>query len=257
VGGYEWAFALNTVSFLAVVAVIAPLSLPRPTSVMSVSTFASIREGFAYVRRERATRAAFTYLGLSNVIVSPFLALIPVFALKVLDEGATATTVLVAGQGIGMVAITLVIGELTARLGHRGVLMLPLYLTPPALAAYALAPTLGLAFAAILVLGMVMGAGFPVVMTIAQLRAPTEVRGRVMGVGLVTVGLCLPLGSLVQGWVADQVGLRATLVGAAVVMAVVLIAIRVFRPGFDAAVAEVSSAPAAAGIERADVVSGS
>jgi hypothetical protein len=36
----------------------------------------------------------------------------------------------------------------------------------------------------------------------------------------------LPLGSLLQGWLADQIGLRATMAGAAIVMATVLVAIR-------------------------------
>ena len=31
IGGFEWAFAINTLSFLAVIAAIAPLRLPPPT----------------------------------------------------------------------------------------------------------------------------------------------------------------------------------------------------------------------------------
>jgi predicted MFS family arabinose efflux permease len=72
-------------------------------------------------------------------------------------------------------------------------------------------------------------------MTITQLRAPAVLRGRVMATGMLTLGTLYPLGSVVQGAVADHIGLRATTAAAAVVLAVLLIALRLFRPGFDRA----------------------
>jgi predicted MFS family arabinose efflux permease len=61
-------------------------------------------------------------------------------------------------------------------------------------------------------------------------------RGRVMSALMVLLGVLYPIGSVVQGWIADGIGLRATTAGAAVILAVTLVALRVLRPGFDAEV---------------------
>jgi hypothetical protein len=52
----------------------------------------------------------------------------------------------------------------------------------------------------------------------------------VLAVNNVILGSLYPLGAVVQGKIADSVGLRATTAGAAVVMAAVLLAVRVTRP---------------------------
>ena len=72
--------------------------------------------------------------------------------------------------------------------------------------------------------------------TIAQLRAPAKLRGRILAVYTVILGSLYPLGSVVQGKVADHIGLRATTAGAAVLILVVLLATRLLRPGITEAI---------------------
>ena len=52
----------------------------------------------------------------------------------------------------------------------------------------------------------------------------------------VILGSLYPLGSIVQGKVADHIGLRATTGGAAVIMLFTLVAARLIRPGITAAI---------------------
>jgi hypothetical protein len=49
--------------------------------------------------------------------------------------------------------------------------------------------------------------------TIGQLRAPAQLRGRVASLLVSVLGTAYPLASIVQGAIADVVGLRATMVG--------------------------------------------
>jgi predicted MFS family arabinose efflux permease len=87
-------------------------------------------------------------------------------------------------------------------------------------------------------------------MTIAQLRAPPELRGRVMSAVLVLLGVLYPIASIVQGAIADQIGLRATTAGAALLLAVGLAAIRLLAPDYDRHLddaGDVAAAPAHAG----------
>jgi hypothetical protein len=85
------------------------------------------------------------------------------------------------------------------------------------------------------VLGFLYMVALSTFTTAAQQRAPDALLGRVLAVNHVVLGVFYPLGALVQGKLADVAGLRATTVAAAVVMAAVLLAWRLVRPGYTSA----------------------
>jgi predicted MFS family arabinose efflux permease len=92
------------------------------------------------------------------------------------------------------------------------------------------APALPLAVVAIFVVGFLYLGSLSSFTTIAQLRAPAALRGRVVSVLMMLIGALYPIGSVVQGAIADEVGLRATTAGAAVLLAVLLLIWRLLRP---------------------------
>ena len=67
--------------------------------------------------------------------------------------------------------------------------------------------------------------------TVVQLRAPFEFRGRVLSLYLVALGVGYPIGSLVEGPLADRFGLPWTTSGAAIVLAAVLAGLFLLAPG--------------------------
>jgi hypothetical protein len=85
-------------------------------------------------------------------------------------------------------------------------------------------------FALFLVGGLYLGA-LSTFSTIAQLRAPASIRGRALAVNTMILGSLYPLGAVIQGKIADGIGLRTTTFGAAAIMAVVLAGTRLLRPG--------------------------
>jgi MFS family permease len=235
-GGYEMAFAVNTVSFLAVIAAIAPLRLPPPTPKEGESIATAIRDGARFSLHEPGIRAVMTYLALNSLLAAPFIALVPAVALKLFDNEADGTAALVTAQGIGAVLMAISLGGLAARFGHRRVLLGAVTFLPVTLILYALAPSLPLAMVAIFFVGAAYLGCLSSFTTVAQLRAPDALRGRVMSALMVLLGILYPLGSILQGLLADQIGLRATTLGAAVLLGIALIVIRLVRPGFDAEV---------------------
>jgi predicted MFS family arabinose efflux permease len=157
---------------------------------------------------------------------------------KVLDNGSTGTAVLVTAQGVGAVAMALWLGALVARSSPRRVLLAMMTLLPPALAMYAYAPNLPLSALALFLVGALYLGALSSFTTIAQLRAPAAIRGRVVAVHTVILGAMYPLGAVVQGKIADSAGLRATTFGSAVVMAAALLLVRAVRPGITSALDE-------------------
>ena len=229
-GGYELAFALNTVSFFAVFAVVASFRLPAPLAIRGTSILGSIAEGARFVRGDAALRFVVTCMALNSLLAAPFIALIPAVALDVFHEEKLGTAVLVTAQGVGAVCMGLALATLFARFGTRRVLLAVLALLPVALVLYALAPTLPLAVVAIFLVGGLYLGSLSSFTTVAQLRAPAELRGRVVSVLMMLIGALYPVGSIVQGAIADEIGLRATTTAAALLLGALLLVWRVLRP---------------------------
>lgn len=232
-GGFTWAFGLNSLSFLAVIVAIAPLRLPDPAPLGPESIRTAISTGFGFVRRDPGLRAVTAYLASNSLLAAPFIALVPAVALKVFDEEKLGTSLLVTAQGAGAVLMALFLGGLSHRVGLRRVVLTALSLLPVALVCYALAPTLAIAAVAIFVVGAAYLGCLSGFNTVAQLRAPAELRGRVASVNMVILGTLYPIGSIAQGWIADSVGLRLTTAATAVGLGVIVLTVRTLRPGFD------------------------
>ena len=68
----------------------------------------------------------------------------------------------------------------------------------------------------------------------AQEHAPDEMRGRVLAVNAFVLGFLYPVGALVQGQLADAVGLRWVTAGSGILLALCVGAVfarRALRPG--------------------------
>jgi predicted MFS family arabinose efflux permease len=240
-GGYGWAFGLNAASFLCVIAAVMLLHLPPPQYDGSTIRRA-IGQGVGYVRRDPGLRVVMGYMLVNTFLAAPFIALVPAMAQIVLDAGSTGTSVLVATQGLGAVAMALSFGNLTLRFGNRRVLLAVLWSLPFALAVYAVMPNLVLAAIAMFFVGFIYLGTLSSFMSIAQLRAPTAIRGRVVSLLMVVLGLLYPLGAVLQGAAGDAIGLRETTIIAAGVMLLALVGMRVLNPGFADAL-ELPAAP--------------
>lgn len=221
-GSYSLAFAINAVSFVGVIVVLTRIRLPPPAAHDGTGVLRAIRDGLGYARRDPTIRKIVGYMALNSLFAAPFIALIPAMAITVLHAGAGGTSTLVTAQGIGAVAMALSLGALAAKVGSARVLNAVLWILPVALVLYGLAPGLAVSALALIAVGFFYLGALSSFMSIAQLRAPRELRGRVMSVLMVLLGSIYPLGALVQGALADRLGLRAVTVGAAVLMLVVL-----------------------------------
>jgi predicted MFS family arabinose efflux permease len=213
-----------------VFAVVASFRLPRPTPAPGVSILGSIRVGARFVRGDPALRFVVGCMALNSLLAAPFIALIPAVALDVFHEEKFGTAALVTAQGVGAVCMGLALAGLFGRLGTRRVVIGVLTLLPIALVLYALAPTLALAMVAIFAVGALYLGSLSSFTTVAQLRAPAELRGRVVSVLMMLIGSLYPIGSIAQGAIADEIGLRATTTAAAVLLGGLLLVWRLLRP---------------------------
>ena len=174
-GSYTWAFAINTVSFGAMLLAVRALRLPPPVpsadGTGAESLWARIRVGARAARAEPGVRAAIGTITLVGLTASPFIALLPAMARVRHDGGAALTSTFVTAQGIGAVAGALVVPSLAERFGRHRLLMAGLVVLPVALTLYGLAPTPGTATVALAVVGATYICVFSGIGAVVQMRA--------------------------------------------------------------------------------------
>jgi MFS family permease len=231
VGSYTWAFGINAASFGAViVALLLVRFRPHPRPREEGTLLSRIVTGARAAAADPGSRTAIILIAVVALLASPFIALVPAMAIKLFHHQAGGTAVLVTAQGIGAVIGALALTPLAARVGRGRLLVADLVLLPLLLALYGLAPTFIVATGALLLVGAAYIGVLAGLNTVVQLRAPEQLRARVLSLYMLALGVIYPIGAIIQGAVADELGLRAVVVGTAVLLLVFLVTFFVIRP---------------------------
>ena len=206
-GGISTALWCNVVSFGAVILAVIAAKLPDRVGVKR-PIFRALADGARFARHHPAMRRMLALMIATILIASPFIAFVSQMATNVFHGTAKATSLLVTAQGIGAVAAAFTLGGLTKRLGVWRLLTGAVLLLGPALVLYAVAPELWVAAIGLALVGLLYGYSFTSFAGVAQQSAPDEMRGRVLAVNSFVLGLLYPIGTLIQGALADTAGLR-------------------------------------------------
>ncbi len=245
---YAVVFGINAASFAAVVAALVMVRLPPALDTgETIGIWTRIVIGAKAAMAEPGCRAAVELIAIVALLASPFIALVPAMSGVVHGHGIgipVSTALLVTAQGIGAVAGALVLPTLAARFGRRAVLRTSLFVLPLLLVLYGLAPTLWWSMVALIA----VGAGYISVLsclnTVVQVRAPAEVRGRVLGIYMVGLGIVYPAGAVLQGLIGDHVGVRAVTVLGALILLGVMAAASALRPSIFTSLGDPTSSAA-------------
>lgn len=230
-GSVAWVLLVNTLSFVAVLLALARVR-EEPRVVASGAPrglWSDILEGVRVSRGDSGIWMAMMALLILAVFISPFIALVPVYALQVFGQDAAAASALIAMQGLGALLASGVVGSLVARWGRERLLEAGLLAVGPVTAVYWLAPTLPMAMGAMLALGAVYLVVTTGLLTRCQERAPREMQARVSGLSMVLLNLGYSAGVWAQGALADRVGVRAVTASAAGMFLVAMLGLRTQR----------------------------
>ncbi len=225
------AFAVNAISFIAVVLALLFVKIPaRVHTDDTKSVRARFAEGIVAARKHRACRNAIILISVVALIGSPFIGLVAAEAVEGLHRKAGGPAVLTTAQGIGAVIGALVLAPLAHRIGHKRLLPLALGAFCIALAAYGAAPTLSLAAVAIMAVGVSYIGILSGLNTVVQVHAPQAERGRILSIYMTCLGVIYPIGLVIEGAIGQAIGVRLVMVLAAALLAFVLIGLRVLSP---------------------------
>src|SRR5262245_21518879 len=220
-GGIGAALWCNAVSFLAVIVCV--LLVPREASSgRRQPVWGALGDGFRFALSNPDMRRMVPLMVITILIGAPFVAFVSQMATVVFDGDERSTSVLVASQGLGAVIGAFTLGWLTHRFGLWMVMAGSIAVLAGALVLYGWAPVLWIAVIGVAGCGFGYGSSFTTFAGLSQSAASEDMRGRALAVNTFILGALYPLGALVQGWLADRLGLKWVTAGSGVALAICL-----------------------------------
>jgi len=229
--GPAWCFALNGITFVAVIVALLLMRIPRfEPKPRTTSAFAELSVGVRYVLSNRVIISLIGSVGLVSVFGGGLLNLLPAWATDVLQGDVTTNGLLVSARGFGALVAGLMLAYMSGRKMRGKMWIVGVILMPVFLFVFAFVRWLPLSLVALLVIGW----SFMMISNnsnaIVQLQVPDDLRGRVMGIYTFIFFGAMPLGALFAGSVAEKIGEPWTVVLGAAFLTVFALAAWFFLP---------------------------
>lgn len=195
-------FALNALSFLAVIVSLLLMHLP-PITPKTYET--SVWEGFTYIGRNLSTLRIVLLIGAASMFAWSVSTLYPAFATQ-FHVGAAGFSRMMSVNGIGAALGGFILATVADRLPRRTVVYGGALLFGAALLVFSFMTHYALALACLVVSGFAMIVFSISCNTKVQEDVPDELRGRVMAVYTLVFQGVLPIGGLEIGFLAQRYG---------------------------------------------------
>jgi MFS family permease len=224
--GPAWCFAINGVSFVAVIVALLLMRIqPIIRPVQQSSIFLDLKEGLRYVFSHSLILSLIGSIGMVSIFGIGMMTLLPAWAKDILHGNVTTNGWLVSARGFGSLVSALMLAYLGNRKFRGKLWTVGAFIMPIMLFGFALIRWLPLALAALVGVGW----SFMMIMNnsnaLMQSNIPDNLRGRVMSVYTLVFFGSMPLGSLFAGALAQKFTEPITvIIGAAALMAMAIAA---------------------------------
>jgi MFS family permease len=205
--GPGWCFAVNGISFIAVIIALAAMHLrPSVETSQHSSTFTALKEGIHYVLYQPIIRALVGLVATTSLFGMSLGTLLPAWSVKVLHGNAATNGLLFSARGVGSLlgALTLATfgrSHMRGKFITVGSLCFPVFI-----AFFALTYWLPLSLLLMVFLGIATIFVVNLANATIQSIVPDSLRGRVMGVYSTIFMGSMPLGALLLGTIAEHAG---------------------------------------------------
>ena len=211
--GVGAAFAVNGISYLAIIAAVSAVRL-KPVGSRSKKpsdVWSELMDGVRYVLDHHTIRGLLIIIAVASILGRGALEMLPAFADAVFQRGSVGLAILTSALGVGAVATGLVLTRSTKWL-NSNVIRVSVIAAGILIAFFGANSTFWLAVAVVTVLGVILSLGGVGSQILIQGLVDEDVRGRVSSLwGMIAFG-GTALGSLVVGSASAAFGLQGTVV---------------------------------------------
>ncbi len=211
--GPGWCFAINGVSFIAVIIALLFMRIKTlPSAEYHNPVHIEIRNSLNYVKSNRSVLMLIASLGVIAIFGFGVLNLTPVWAVDVLHGDVTTNGFLLSARGLGALIGALTVAALGVHRMRGKMWTVGSFVLPFLLIVFALSPWL------LVSLLLLVGIGWSLMFIVnntnalVQTSIPDEMRGRVMALYSLVFEGGIPLGSLLAGGLATMINIQVTVV---------------------------------------------
>lgn len=209
--GSVFCFTMNGLSFLAVIAALLTLRVPHRVVPPPQPMMTDLRGGLSYVRGEGPLLGLTVLAFLATFLGTPLLTLLPVVAQDVFQRGVGEYSRMMVFSGAGAVVGAFVVAWLGRfrRMGKAALVVQAVF--GGLILAFAASRVLVVSYLLLFAGGVALVIVFSLLISLVQLTAPNQMRGRVMSIYMVAFRGGMPLGSLASGWLANATSVTTAL----------------------------------------------
>ncbi len=205
--GPTWTLGASAILVIPALILYSSLEPIKHTSVNQAkgSIIENVKAGLTYALNAPTLRFLMLSAMVMILTVGPFQSLMPVFAKDVLNVGAGGLGVLMLAAGVGALIGSISVVAIGDSIGHEKLELIFGLTAAAALASFALSPWYALSIIMVSITAFSATSFMVVNMTVVQVSTPDYIRGRVVSVRFLVIGM-MPLGALTMGYAAESLG---------------------------------------------------
>lgn len=223
--GDGWSFALNTLSFVAVIISLLRMKLPPyERKLHEKNVFGELKEGWQYLRNTPSIARVILMLAAMSLLVIPYSTVLPIYAKDIFHGNAATFGVIDSFIGLGAIsgALYLATRKKNTEASRKKILRTNTIIFGIGLLCFAYTPWFSLAMVFAVVAGFGMMAQTTMTNTIIQTTVAPEMRGRVISYFAMSYFGMMPVGSLLVGTVSQYAGAPNTVFAEGIIALVVV-----------------------------------
>jgi MFS family permease len=228
--GEGWCFTIDAFSYVAVVVSLLLMNVPkRPIKPRTQNVGRDMADGVRFAIREPLIRSVLMLLAATSILGGAYTTLLPMVAGSTLAGGPHTLGILMASAGCGALLGALYLASRQTTEGLSLVINYATTLLGLGLCALCWAPNVYVAMPLVFACGLGWMVQMASTNTIIQSTVNPAILGRVMSLYAMAFFGGMPLGALLQGWLADQIGPMRTFLCSGVA---VLLCAAAYRYGY-------------------------
>lgn len=205
-------FSLNALSFIAVIASLLLMKFPAfsPPAVKKKISH-ELAEGLKYLKQTPGITRIIVLLACLSILIFPYDTMEPVFAKVIFKGNATTYGYITGSIGLGALAGSFLIASAKKGINMRMILLLSIAVLGTGLILFSRTTQFAFALPFAIILGLGSITPVSVSITIIQMEAAQNMRGRVMSYTAMALFGLLPVGSLLIGNISEKIGAPLTM----------------------------------------------
>ncbi|MGC3944700.1 MAG: MFS transporter [Chryseolinea sp.] len=210
--GASVCFAINAISFVAVIVSLLMMKLPHhKIASHPTNAFADLKNGFIYLRNTPEINRVMMMLALISLLSLPYITLLPVYAKDIFAGNASIFGYLNSFIGLGAITGAYFLASRSPGADLKGILFINTIVFGIGLLSFSHATMLPIALAFLSITGFGMMSQTTISNTLIQLAVTPTMRGRVISYYAMAFFGMQPIGSLMIGALSHRIGPQNTM----------------------------------------------